>query len=303
MLNSVLVLTTRPGSRALSPDHIDAVCRSVPAKVDESDWLARSEAWKARIVLADAAEAEATRAAAIAALAGAPVDVNLVDDGPARRKRLLVADMESTIVEQECIDEIADHAGLRQEISAVTARAMRGEIEFEGALRERVALLAGLDARVLDDVLARVTLTPGAAVLVGTMRRHGAACALVSGGFSVFTRPIAARLGFDVEQGNTLVIESGKIAGAVAEPILGREAKLATLNRLAAERGLKARETMAVGDGANDLAMIRAAGLGVAFRAKPVVAAEAAASIVHGDLTALLYLQGYTRDEFELEPR
>ncbi len=298
MFNSILVLTTRPGSRALSPDHIDAVCQRVPAKIEEFGWLARAEAWEARLAFTSAAEAEAARKAANEALAGAPVDVNLVADGAGRRKKLLVADMESTIIGEELIDEIADFAGLRERISAVTARAMRGEIEFEGALRERVALLAGLEAKVLDAVLARVTITPGAETAVATMKRFGATCALVSGGFSVFTKRIADRLAFDVEQANTLEISGGRLTGRVAEPILGREAKLAALRRLASERGLDMAETLAVGDGANDLAMIREAGLGVAFRAKPLVATEAKASIVHGDLTALLYLQGYRREQF-----
>jgi phosphoserine phosphatase len=176
---------------------------------------------------------------------------------------------------------------------------MRGELNFEAAIKERVALLKGLNAGVLDDLYAnRVTLMPGAETVIATMRANGAYCALVSGGFRFFTEKIAACLSFDVQQANQLDIVEGRIAGTVAEPILGREAKLAALERLARERGLKPADTLAVGDGANDLAMIGAAGLGVAFRAKPVVAASAAASIMHGDLTALLYLQGYRWDEF-----
>jgi phosphoserine phosphatase len=298
MLNLVLVLTARPGSRALSPDHIDAVCQRVPVKIEEFNWLARGEAWDAPVALESAAKAEQVHAAAIEALAGAPVDVNLVANGAGRRKKLLVADMESTIIGEELIDEIADFAGLREEISAVTARAMRGEIEFEGALRERVALLAGLEAAILEQVSERITLTPGAETLVMTMKRHGATCALVSGGFAVFAERVASRLGFDAAQANRLEIDGGKLTGRVAEPILGRDAKLAALRRLASERGLDLADTLAVGDGANDLAMIREAGLGVAFRAKPVVAAEAKASIVHGDLTGVLYLQGYRKEEF-----
>ena len=196
------------------------------------------------------------------------------------------------IIEQECLDEIAAYAGLRPRIAAITERAMRGELDFSAALKERVALLGGLDARVLDDVYARVTLAmPGAETLMRTMHAHGVTCALVSGGFTFFADRIARRLAFDRAQANTLDIAGGKLAGTVAEPILGREAKLAALEGLAREFAIDPALTMAVGDGANDLAMIKAAGLGVAFRAKPIVAAEAAASIRHGDLTALLYLQ------------
>ena len=194
--------------------------------------------------------------------------------------------------------EADDRIGLGARISDITARAMRGELDFAAALRERVGLLRDVDAGVLERVYESVTLMPGAETLIATMRRHGATCALVSGGFTFFTERIAGRLGFDVQQANTLDVADGRISGTVAEPILGREAKLAALERLAREHGLDATETMAVGDGANDLAMLKAAGLGVAFRAKPIVTAEAAASVVHGDLTALLYLQGYTRAEF-----
>ena len=208
--------------------------------------------------------------------------------------------MELTIIEQECLDELAARVGLRQRISEITLRAMRGELAFEAALRERVALLKGLDAAILEDIYAsRVTLMPGAATLVATMRRHGAHCALVSGGFSFFSERIAARLQFDSQQANTLEIVDGKLAGSVRQPILGREAKLASLNRLTRALHLDASDTLAVGDGANDLSMLRAAGLGVAFRAKPILAAAVAVRIEHGDLTALLYLQGYARHEFD----
>ena len=222
----------------------------------------------------------------------------MVPDDAARRKKLLVADMESTIIEQECLDELADHMGLRDRISEITARAMRGEIAFEEALKERAGLLKGLDADVLEKLYERITLVPGACELVATMRANGAYCALVSGGFTFFTERIAARLGFNTHQANTLDIVDGRLAGTVSPPILGREAKLAALERLRRELNLQPEETLAVGDGANDLDMIRAAGLGVAFRAKPIVAAEAKASIRHGDLTALLYLQGYRKSEF-----
>jgi phosphoserine phosphatase len=226
------------------------------------------------------------------------IDIAVVPDEH-RRKKLLVADMESTIIEQECLDELADYVGLRARISDITARAMRGELEFETAVKERVELLKGLDAGVLDKLYAeRVTVARGAEALVRTMSKHGAWCALVSGGFTFFTERVAKRLGFHEHQANTLEIKDGRITGRVTEPILGREAKLAALERLAAARAVQAEETMAVGDGANDLAMIKAAGLGIAYHAKPLVAAEAGAVIQYGDLTALLYLQGYRREEF-----
>lgn len=233
-----------------------------------------------------------------AALAGAPVDV-VVQPVAGRRKRLLVADMDSTMIGQECIDELAAELGLKAHIAAITERAMRGEIDFEPALRERVGLLAGIDLAVVSTLLAtRITLTPGGRALVSTMRAHGAYTALVSGGFTVFTGPVAQALGFDEHRANRLVGEGGRLTGQVVEPILGAEAKRASLLSLCAARGLATTEALAVGDGANDLPMIRAAGMGVAFRAKPKVAAEAAACIEHGDLTALLYLQGYRREDF-----
>jgi len=238
------------------------------------------------------------RATAVAALARHPIDVNMVPSGPFRRKRLLVADMESTIIQQECLDELAVFAGVQEQISGITARAMRGELDFEAALKERVGLLNGLDANLLQRVYDHVTLMPGAETLVATMRAHGATCALVSGGFTFFTERIAARLGFNLHRANTLEITNGRLAGTVGLPILGREAKLQTLQELARDGSLQPAETLAVGDGANDLAMIQAAGLGVAFRAKPILKERATASIVHGDLTALLYLQGYRREDF-----
>jgi phosphoserine phosphatase len=232
------------------------------------------------------------------ALAGAPPADLAVLPAAGRRKRLLVADMESTIIEQECLDELADHLGLRARVAAITERAMRGELEFDAALRARVALLAGLDAEALAEVYrGRVTLTPGAERLIATMRANGAICALVSGGFDYFTERIAKRLAFDAHQANRLDVAAGRIAGTVGEPILGRQAKLEALLRLSRVHAVPRELTMAVGDGANDLAMIGAAGLGVAFHARPIVAEAAAVSITHGDLSALLYLQGYGDDE------
>lgn len=203
------------------------------------------------------------------------------------------------MIGQECIDELADFAGLKAHVAAITERAMRGEIEFEPALRERVALLKDLPADVVDKVLAeRITLTPGGRELVATMRAHGAYTCLVSGGFTLFTRAVATQLGFQENRANELVVRDGKFAGEVKEPILGRAAKLATLVDLMESFDLDDVDSLVVGDGANDLAMIQAAGLGVAYHAKPAVAAAAAARIDHGDLTALLYAQGYKREEF-----
>jgi phosphoserine phosphatase len=234
-----------------------------------------------------------------AALAGRPIDV-VVQPQAHRRKRLFLADMDSTMIGQECIDELADYAGFKAHVAAITERAMRGEIEFEPALRERVALLQGLPQSVIGEVIdKRIVLTPGGRALVATMRANGAYTCLVSGGFTLFTGRIGAMLGFDANRANTLVIGAGnRLAGLVEEPILGREAKLATLNELRQRLGLGREDTMAIGDGANDIPMIEAAGLGVAYHGKPSVAEAAAARIDHGDLTALLYAQGYSRTEF-----
>ncbi len=240
----------------------------------------------------------ATADAIRARLGGAPVDV-IVQDAATRRKRLFLADMDSTMIGQECIDELADLVGLKDHVSAITERAMRGEIAFEPALRERVALLKGLPANVVDDVIERrITLTPGGRDLVRTMRANGGYTALVSGGFTLFTARIGAMIGFHENRANLLEVEDGQFSGTVREPILGREAKRDTLLELQAKFALSTAETMAVGDGANDLAMLDAAGLGIAFHAKPKVAEAASARIEHADLSALLYAQGYARADF-----
>jgi phosphoserine phosphatase len=227
-----------------------------------------------------------------------PIDV-VVQPLASRRKKLLLADMDSTMIGQECIDELADFAGLRAHVAAITERAMRGEVEFEPALRERVALLRGLPLGVIDEVLAsRITLTPGGRELVATMRANGAYTCLVSGGFTQFSARIAQMIGFQEDRANQFLVEDGKLSGAVAEPILGRAAKLKTLIDLREAFDLDNIDTLVVGDGANDLAMIKGAGLGLAYHAKPAVAAAAHGRIDFGDLTALLYAQGYKRDEF-----
>jgi phosphoserine phosphatase len=227
-----------------------------------------------------------------------PLDINLVKTDQ-RRKMLLVADMDSTIINVECLDELADMAGLKPQIAAITERAMRGELEFEGALKERVGMLKGLKLDALERTyVERVRLNPGARSLLATMRANGAHTMLVSGGFGYFTKRVAEAAGFHVERGNILLDDGVALTGEVALPILGREAKLAALEEAAASLKLDYAQTLAVGDGANDLAMIGAAGLGLAYRAKPVVSAQADAQIDHADLTAALYFMGFSEAEF-----
>ena len=229
-----------------------------------------------------------------------PMRVDLViQPSEGRRKRLLIADMDSTMIRQECIDELADEAGVGAHVAGITARAMNGELDFEAALRERVALLKGLHESVIAHVLSdRITLMPGGPALLATMRAHGGHAALVSGGFTAFTSAIAERLGFHENRANVLLAEGGLLTGTVAEPILGKEAKLQALQEITARLGISPAEAIAVGDGANDLPMLLAAGTGVALHAKPKVQAECQVRVNHGDLTALLYLQGYAREEF-----
>lgn len=216
-----------------------------------------------------------------------------------RRKKMLIADMDSTMIQQECIDELAAEAGIGPHVAEITARAMNGELDFESALRERVGLLAGLDAGVIDHVLAtRISFMPGGKTLLATMKAQGAYALLVSGGFTNFAARVAEALGFDAYRANTLLIEDGKLTGTVAEPILGRDAKVAALTEVTGALGLGVDEVIAVGDGANDLGMLGLAGAGVALHAKPSVQAECKIRVNHGDLTALLYLQGYAREDF-----
>jgi phosphoserine phosphatase len=257
------------------------------------EWLSDGYAFDIQI----SSDPVAALAEARHAAGGRSADVNVVPIAN-RRKKLLVADMDSTIIACECIDELADQVGIKPEVAAITERAMRGEIDFPSALRERVALLKGLPLDALAKVYAeRVRLNPGARRLTATMRLHGAHTLLVSGGFTYFTSRVAAAAGFENHQANRLVDDGRVLTGTVAEPILGREAKLEALRSTAIRLGITPRDAFAVGDGANDLDMIKEAGLGVAYHAKPIVAAAAAARIAHGDLAALLYLQGYSDNE------
>ena len=255
------------------------------------DVLSRGEALDLTVHTAPDLEAVRT------ALDGAPVDA-IAQRLEGRRKRLLIADMDSTIVTCETLDELADFAGLKERIAAITARAMNGELDFKAALRERVAMLKGLPIAALQQTWQRVRLTSGAQELVATMRAHGAITALVSGGFTFFTQRVAMMVGFDVHRSNVLLDDGAVLTGTVAEPILDRHAKLATLRELAVRDGLAPQVTLAVGDGANDLDMLCEAGLGVAFHAKPIVAAAARARVDHADLRALLFAQGYRAREF-----
>jgi phosphoserine phosphatase len=291
----ILTLIAAPG--ALDPALVSKVrgaLDALGAAPGTPDWLAEREA--VDIPFADAA-AEQAAAAARAVLAGAPVDA-IATPAEGRRKRLLVADMDSTIVTSETLDEIAAYAGLKEKIAEITRRSMNGELDFRQALVERVGMLAGLDVSALEATWAETAMMPGAAELVATMRASGAICCLASGGFTFFTGRVAAKLGFHHHVSNVLLIEDGKLTGKVVEPVFDRNAKLSTLKQLATDNGLALAATLAVGDGANDLDMIQAAGLGVAYRAKPVVAAAARARVDHTDLLALLYMQGYRRAEF-----
>jgi phosphoserine phosphatase len=286
---SVLCLIANPQDPQFDPALAAAIHREIGGEIN---WLHLGIACE---IAAPTAPDPAAIARAL--LAEAPVDVALVPSA-GRRKKLLIADMDSTMIEQECIDELADAIGIKPEIAAITERAMRGELDFEAALKTRVALLKGLPRTRIEEVRREaITLTPGGRALVQTMKAYGAYTALISGGFTFFADYFARRIGFDEATANTLEFEGEALAGTVALPIVDRGIKLARLKALEKEKGLWSDETLAVGDGANDLDMIRAAGLGVAFHAKPAVAAAADVRIDHGDLTALLYLQGYSDDE------
>ncbi|MDA1310716.1 MAG: phosphoserine phosphatase SerB [Proteobacteria bacterium] len=289
----VLTLTADPKQRLLSERHAKTAIAALSAAGASNiagDWLSPGCALDLNFQGLTPVEAAPV---VHAALIDVPADIN-AQSALGRRKQLLIADMDSTIITDESLDELADFIGIRDQVEPITARAMRGEIDFEAALRDRVRLLAGQPAHLLDRLLnERIHLTGGAETLVRTMRGNGAFTALVSGGFTFITEAVAAKVGFQTHRGNVLLIENGILTGAVADPILGKEAKLESLRAFCAEQGLVADQVMAVGDGANDIPMLLGAGAGVAFHAKPAVAAAARFKIDHGDLTALLYLQGY----------
>jgi phosphoserine phosphatase len=294
-MSLVATLICHPANPALDSTVVDGARAVLPAP-EPARWLFDGVA--VDLPFADGDDIKAVDARLRAARGDLPIDI-VVQPRASRRKKLFLADMDSTMIGQECIDELADFVGLKAHVAGITERAMRGEIEFEPALRERVALLKGLAVSVIDEVLStRITLTPGGRELIATMRAFGAYTCLISGGFTLFTERVAAQIGFQENRANQLLVAEGQLTGAVADPIIGRATKLATLLELRESFDLDAIDTMVAGDGANDLGMIEAAGLGVAFHAKPAVAAVAAARIDYGDLTALLYAQGYRRDEF-----
>ena len=284
----IVSLVARPG--ALDPALVESLRNATGG--GDAVWLSPDEAAEFPVTVAP------TNFGEVRVSLRDQVDLNLLPDGT-RRKSMLLADMDSTMIQQECIDELADVAGVGDRVKAITARAMNGELDFDGALTERVALLKGLPVSVIDRVVAeRITLMPGGPVLLATMKAQGAYAALVSGGFTAFTSRIGAMLGFDETQANTLEVADGSLTGTVGLPILGRDAKVAALEAMTARLGLTAGDVLAVGDGANDLGMLGRAGMGVALHAKPAVQAQCDLRVNHGDLTALLYLQGYDRAAF-----
>ncbi len=293
----MLTLIGNARSAPLKPVHVERVFQHLGV-TGTVNWLAEEEACD--VFLESPLSAAALTGQARAALSGTVIDtVCTATDG--RRKQILISDMDSTVIDQECIDELGDAIGLGSKIREITAAVVNGEISFADALRQRMALMRGMERGVLHSVYEdRITLKSGARVLVQTMRHHGAYCILVSGGFSFFTRRIAGRVGFHDHRGNQLAFEDDKLTGDVLEPILGRSAKLDTLLTLCEEKGLEPADVLAVGDGANDIKMIEAAGLGVAFHGSESLRKQANACIDHGDLTALLYIQGFRKSEFVL---
>ncbi|WP_274424568.1 phosphoserine phosphatase SerB [Chelativorans sp. YIM 93263] len=290
----VATLISNPQTRALTPSAANMASQALGAS--GVNWLAEEIACD--IPLPDGLEAEAADQRLREVLDGRPIDI-AVHSAEGRRKKMLIADMDSTMIDQECIDELADEIGIKEHVAAITARAMNGEVDFEPALRERVALLEDLETAVIERVIEnRISLAAGGRTLLATMNADGAYTALVSGGFDLFTGRIAANLGFHEHRANRLMERAGRLTGKVAEPILGRQAKADALTEIAERLRLEHSEIIAVGDGANDLSMLHLAGMGVALHAKPSVAAEASIRIDHGDLTALLYLQGYAKAEF-----
>lgn len=290
----VATLIANPSNPVLAPRLAEQAADTVAAS--GLYWLADGIACD--IALRDGTDLKVAEAKLREEIGNAPIDL-VIQEAQTRRKKLLIADMDSTMIGEECIDELAAEVGLKELVAAITARAMNGEIDFEPALRERVALLKGLPVSVIDEVIARrITLTSGGPQLIATMKARGHYTALVSGGFTTFTTRIAATLGFDENRANVLLERDGKLTGFVAEPILGKQAKVDALTEIAATLGISPDEALAVGDGANDLGMLQRAGSGVALHAKPAVAAQASMRIDHGDLTALLYIQGYRKTDF-----
>jgi phosphoserine phosphatase len=294
----VLTVIGAPGSRTLDSALLDAARDALAAAgaiAGPTDWLNPGDACD---IPFESSIAENAEAAVRDRLGDAPVDL-MAQARDGRRKSLLLADMESTIIAQEMIDELAEAAGTGEQVAKLTARTMAGELDFAEALRARVALIEGLPVTTLDEAATRVTFNPGALTLVRTMRANGAYTALVSGGFTHFLEPVREACGFHEARGNRLLTADGRLTGGVAEPILGPDAKQAALLELAEQQGLTPADACAVGDGANDLDMVQAAGLGVGYRAKPLLREAARVAIDHGDLTALLFLQGYRSSEFQ----
>jgi phosphoserine phosphatase len=290
----VATLIAHPSNPVLNPTIAERAAEAVNAS--GLYWLADGIACD--IALRDGDDIDVAETRLRSLTGSAPIDI-VVQQAETRRKRFLIADMDSTMIGQECIDELADVVGLKDKVATITARAMNGEIAFEPALRERVALLKGLPISVVDEVIAkRITLTSGGHELIATMKAKGHHAALVSGGFTVFTSRIAAMLGFNENRANILIEKDGILTGEVAEPILGKQAKVDALEEISARLGITPDDVIAVGDGANDLGMLEIAGAGVALHAKPTVAAQAKMRIDHGDLTALLYIQGYRKSDF-----
>lgn len=299
-MDHILTLLSNPGKTILTPEIAERARRALVGESGPVDWLADRIACE--VPFAGMSPRAAT-AAARRALDGVLVDV-VAQPRAGRRKRLLAADMDSTIITVETIDELAALAGVGDKVRAITERAMAGALDFSASLRARVALLEGLEESALERVFRdAVRLTPGARTLARTMRGHGAHTVLVSGRFTYFTSRVAALAGFNAKQGNRLEVDNGRLTGCIVEPIINRDGKQRALESLASDRGLAPADTMAVGDGANDIGMLRVAGLGVAFRAGTAVTEEAAACVDHGDLTALLYLQGYRESEIVRDAR
>ncbi|MEM8540622.1 MAG: phosphoserine phosphatase SerB [Pseudomonadota bacterium] len=287
-----VTLIAKPGSAALTKEIALRCSAAIEAR--SIDWLSNDQALDLEIE----AHLEGLEKKLKPFIGALPIDIAIQASAIERRKKILIADMDSTMIRQECIDELAAEAGIKDHIASITARAMNGEIEFEAALEERVALLEGLSTNVIDQVIAtRIELMPGGLELVRTMRKNGAYCALVSGGFTEFTSRIGEMIGFQENRANTLLHSGGKLTGKVGMPILGKQAKVDALCEIAIKLGLTPQEAIAVGDGANDLGMLELAGTGVALHAKPAVAAQADIRIDHGDLTSLLYIQGYKANE------